>query len=104
MSYRKWWAYRVDIQFLNPEDVNTFIIDYLALPALHLLIGPFNSLYKILEELAPEVNKVAEKLGAVKEDYFGKTFEGNETESMSTFLWTAWILFIKLKNHVLNTL
>ena len=58
------------VPLVNPEDVNTFIIDYLALPALHLLIGPFNSLYLILKELAPEVNKVAEKLGAVREDYF----------------------------------
>ena len=72
------WGYLQKL--VNPEVVNTLIIDYLALPAVHLLIGPFNSLYKILEELASEVNKVAEKFGAVKEDYFGINFEEIETE------------------------
>ena len=63
----------------NEDGVPTFVIDYLCLPALHLLLGPFNKLWKELELLAPEVNQVAASLHCAREGYFGKTFEGNET-------------------------
>ena len=64
------------------EDEDTDIIDYLALPSLHLTLGPFNKLWDVLVEIAPEINEVAKVLGTVRDDYFGGNFEGNETKKL----------------------
>ena len=61
---------------------DTYIIDYMALPALHLILGAFNKLWDNLLEVAPEINSVAQDLGTVREDYFGNNFEGNEVNKL----------------------
>ena len=61
---------------------HTFVFDYLCLPSLHLVLGPFNKLWKELEILEPRINDVALGLNCVREEYFGKTFEGNETNKL----------------------
>ena len=62
--------------------IETFIIDYLCLPSLHLVLGSFNKLWKELEIVEPRINDVALELNCVREEYFGKKFEGNETNKL----------------------
>ena len=51
-------------------------------PALHIMLGVFNHIWKNMEAISKEHEKVlhdfARKHNCVKESYWGKTFEGNE--------------------------
>ena len=46
------------------------------------MLGPFNKLWKSLENLHSDINQLPLKYSLVREDYFGKTFEGNEVNKL----------------------
>ena len=56
----------------------------LALPCLHLTLGPVNKLWKCLEEKVGMqlMNNLAKNLNIVKDEYQGKTFEGKACKTI----------------------
>ena len=62
-------------------DENVKVLMKIPPPALHVcLLGPTNDIIKHLQKVYPGVREELEKLYVVKENYHGKTFEGNQTK------------------------
>ena len=57
-------------------------------PALHIMLGIFNQLWKLIEYTSEKNKKLFHEFAILhsctKETYFGKTFEGNECAKLLT--------------------
>lgn len=86
-----------------PND--TLIMQISPIPSLHILIGIFNHIWKAMENTSQECKDACHKFAlennCIKEDYWGKTFEGNEcVKLMKNISHKSFQDYLQIKPHV----
>lgn len=80
-SNAKLYGNVVHLPILQGAD-DTLVVDVLPPPELHLLLGPMNTIYKVIEKEWPGVNEWAKACHVEREAYHGGSFNGNSCKKL----------------------